>query len=270
MALSNTAVPRYYGQFRDDVIAGRIPICEEIELEMNRIDKLIDNPGVWYDEDAIEGFIAYCEEEMTLTDGGDLKLLPTFKLWAEEIFGWYYYEEQTVPVPLPNGEVVYEKRKIKHRLINEQYLIIPRSAAKTLYASLIHSYFLNVDTSTTHQIATAFTLPQAEETLTPIKTAIARAKGPLFQFLTDGSLQNTTGNKMNRQKLAPTKKGIQNFLTNSILETKPMSVDKLQTYRAKIVSLDEWLSCDIRENVLSALRQTCAKVAYYLILAISS
>ena len=270
MALSNTAVPKYYGQFRDDVIAGRIPICEEIELEMNRIDQLIDNPGVWYDEDAVEGFIAYCENEMTLTDGGDLKLLPTFKLWAEEIFGWYYYEDQSVPVPMPNGEIIYETRKILHRLINEQYLIIPRSAAKTLYASLIHSYFLNVDTSTTHQIATAFTLPQAEETLTPIKTAIARAKGPLFQFLTDGSLQNTTGSKMNRQKLASTKKGIENFLTNSILETKPMSVDKLQTYRAKIVSLDEWLSCDIRENVLSALRQTCAKVKDYLILAISS
>lgn len=270
MALSNTAVPRYYGQFRDEVIAGRIPICEEIELEMNRIDQLIDNPGVWYDEDAVEGFIAYCENEMTLTDGGDLELLPTFKLWAEEIFGWWYFEEQSIPVPRENGEIEYRTRKIKKRLVNEQYLIIPRSAAKTLYASLIHSYFLNVDTSTTHQIATAFTLPQAEETLTPIKTAIARSKGPLFKFLTDGSLQNTTGSKANRQKLASTKKGIENFLTNSIIETKPMSVDKLQTYRAKIVTLDEWLSCDIRENVFSAIRQTCAKVNDYLILAISS
>lgn len=271
MALSNTAVPYYYGLFRDDVIAGRIPINREIELEMFRIDDLIDNPKYYYDDLAVEGFIAYCNEELTLTDGSDLQLLDTFKLWAEQIFGWYYFEEEEVPVPRTDGSGVrYVVRTVKKRLTNEQFLIIARGSAKTMYASCLQSYFLNVDTSTTHQIATAHTIRQAMETLSPIKTSITRARGPYFKFLTDGSLQNTTGNKMNRPKLASTKIGIQNFLTGSYLETIPMDVDKLQTYRPKIVTIDEWLSCDVREDVLNAVEQSCAKVPDYLIVAISS
>lgn len=268
--LSNTAVPRYYGAFRDAVIRREIPICAEVEMEMRRIDALIDNPGVYYDGQAVEGFIAYCEEEMTLTDGSDLKLLDSFKLWAEQIFGWYYFEERTVPCPRPNGTIRYRRRRVKKRLTNKQFLIITRSAAKTLYASCIHSYFLNVDSSTTHQIATAFTMRQADETLSPIRTAITRARGPLFQFLTEGSLQNTTGSRANRVKLASTKKGIQNFLTDSYIETVPMSIDKLQSMRTKIATIDEWLSCDVRENVINAIEQGSAKIDDYLILAISS
>lgn len=268
--LSNTAVPRYYGAFRDAVIRREIPICAEVEMEMRRIDALIDNPGVYYDGQAVEGFIAYCEEEMTLTDGSDLKLLDSFKLWAEQIFGWYYFEERTVPCPRPNGTIRYRRRRVKKRLTNKQFLIITRSAAKTLYASFIHSYFLNVDSSTTHQIATAFTMRQADETLSPIRTAITRARGPLFQFLTEGSLQNTTGSRANRVKLASTKKGIQNFLTDSYIETVPMSIDKLQSMRTKIATIDEWLSCDVRENVINAIEQGSAKIDDYLILAISS
>ena len=269
--LSNTAVPYYYGLFRDDVIAGRIPINREIELEMFRIDDLIADPKYYYDDLAVEGFIAYCNEELTLTDGSDLQLLDTFKLWAEEIFGWWYFEEEEVPVPRADGSGVrYVVRTVKKRLTNEQFLIIARGSAKTMYASCLQSYFLNVDTSTTHQIATAHTIRQAAETLSPIKTSITRARGPFFKFLTDGSLQNTTGNKMNRPKLASTKIGIQNFLTGSYLETIPMDVDKLQTYRPKIVTIDEWLSCDVREDVLNAVEQSCAKVPDYLIVAISS
>ena len=269
--LSNTAVPRYYGEFRDDVIAGRIPICREIELEMFRIDDLIANPEIYYDEDAVEGFIAFCEEEMVLTDGSDVQMLPSFKLWAEEIFGWYYFEEEEVPVPRVDGSGIrYVVKRNKKRLTNEQFLIIGRSAAKTLYASWLQAFFLTVDTSTTHQIATAYTVRQADETLSPIKTAITRARGPYFRFLTQGSLQNTTGNQANRQKLASTKVGIQDFLTNSYLETVPMTIDKLQSIRVKIATVDEWLSCDVREDVMGALEQSCAKIPDYLIVAISS
>ncbi len=240
-------------------------------MEMHRIDDLIANPGVYYDSNAVEGFIQYCEEELTLTDGSDLHLLDSFKLWAEQIFGWYYYVERTVPVPNENGGGVhYVRKKVKKRLTNKQYLIVARGAAKTMYASCIQSYFLNIDTSTTHQIATAYTMRQADETLSPIRTSITRARGPLFQFLTEGSLQNTTGSRANRVKLASTKKGIENFLTGSRLETVPMSIDKLQSMRTKVASIDEWLSCDIRENPIGAIEQGSSKIDNYLILAISS
>lgn len=267
MALSNTAVPRYYGEFRDAVIRKEIPVCEEVSLEMNRIDELIDNPGIWYDNRAVEGFIYFCENELTLTDGEDLHLLDSFKLWAEQIFGWYYFVERSVYDP---NEKRYVKKTIKKRLIQKQYLIVARGAAKSMYAACVQAYFLNVDTSTTQQLVTAPTMRQAEATLSPIRTAIARAKGPLFQFLTEGSLQNTTGSKANRQKLAPTKKGIQNFLTNSIIEVLPMSVDKLQSRRDKIATIDEWLSGDVREDVVGAVEQGASKNDDYLILATSS
>lgn len=268
--LSNTAVPKYYGEFRNSVIRGEVPINAEIEMEMHRIDALIDNPGIWYDEKAVEGFIEYCEAELTLTDGSDVELLFTFKLWAEQIFGWYYYEERTIPKPRRNGTIRYVRRRVKKRLTNKQFLIIARGAAKTMYASFIQSYFLNIDSSTTHQIATAYTMRQADETLSPIRTAITRARGPLFKFLTEGSLQNTTGSKANRVKLASTKKGIQNFLTDSYIETVPMSVDKLQSMRTKVATIDEWLSCDVRENVVNAIEQGSSKIDDYLIVAISS
>lgn len=268
--LSNTAVPRYYGEFRDAVMRGEIPINAEIEMEMHRIDALIENPGIWYDDKAIDGFIAYCEEELTLTDGSDLKLLDSFKLWAEQIFGWYYYEERVIPKPRKNGTIRYIRRKVKKRLTNKQFLIVARGAAKTMYASCIQSFFLNIDSSTTHQIATAYTMRQAEETLSPIRTAITRARGPLFKFLTEGSLQNTTGSRAMRVKLASTKKGIQNFLTDSYIETVPMSIDKLQSMRTKIATIDEWLSCDVRENVVNAIEQGSSKIDDYLIVAISS
>lgn len=267
MALSNTAVPRYYGEFRDTVIRKEIPVCEEVSLEMNRIDELIDNKGIWYDNRAVEGFIYFCENELTLTDGEDLHLLDSFKLWAEQIFGWYYFVERSVYDP---DEKRYVKKTIKKRLIQKQYLIVARGAAKSMYAACVQAYFLNVDTSTTQQLVTAPTMRQAEATLSPIRTAIARAKGPLFQFLTEGSLQNTTGSKANRQKLAPTKKGIQNFLTNSIIEVLPMSVDKLQSRRDKIATIDEWLSGDVREDVVGAVEQGASKNDDYLILATSS
>ena len=269
--LSNTAVPIYYGQFRDDVIAGKIPINAEIEMEMNRIDRLIANPGIYYDDKAVEGFIAYCNEELTLTDGTDLELLDSFKLWAEEIFGWYYFVEQEIPVPNPDGRGVrIVKKRRKKRLTNKQYLIIARGAAKTMYASCIQSFFLNIDKSTTHQIACAYTMRQADETLSPIRTSITRARGPLFKFLTEGSLQNTTGSKANRVKLASTKKGIENFITGSRIETVPMSIDKLQSMRTKVATVDEWLSCDVREDVVGAIEQGSSKIDDYLILAISS
>ncbi len=268
--LSNTAVPRYYGAFRDAVVRGEIPVNEEIDMEMHRIDALIDDPDVWYDDDAIKGFIDYCEEELTLTDGSDVKLLDSFKLWAEQIFGWYVFEERIIPKPRPNGTVRYVRRKVKKRLTNKQFLIVARGAAKTMYASFIQSYFLNIDNSTTHQIATAYTMRQADETLSPIRTAITRARGPLFKFLTEGSLQNTTGSRANRMKLASTKKGIQNFLTDSYIEVVPMTIDKLQSMRTKIATIDEWLSCDIRENVVNAIEQGSSKIDDYLIVAISS
>ena len=270
MALSNTAVPRYYGMFRDSVVAGQIPVCEPIELQMNRIDARIADPMYYYDDKAVEGFIAYCEEELTLTDGSDLELLDSFKLWAEDIFGWYYFVEQRVPVTTDDGRIRYRRKIIKKRLCNKQFLIVARGAAKTMYASNIHSYFLNIDTSTTHQIATAFTMRQAEETLSPIRTSITRARGPLFKFLTEGSLQNTTGSRAMRVKLASTKKGIENFLTGSRIETVPMSIDKLQSMRTKIATIDEWLSCDVRENVIGAIEQGSSKIDDYLIVAISS
>ena len=267
MSLSNTAVPKYYGKFRDAVMRGEIPICEEISLEMNRIDDLIANPGIWYDDQAIQGFINYCESELTLTDGEDLHLLDSFKLWAEQIFGWYYYEDRSVYDPDVGH---YVNKRVKKRLTTKQYLIVARGAAKSMYASCIQSYFLNVDTSTTHQITTAPTMKQAEEVMSPIRTAITRSRGPLFQFLTEGSLQNTTGSKANRQKLASTKKGIENFLTGSLLEIRPMSVDKLQGLRCKVATVDEWLSGDIREDVIGALEQGASKLDDYLIVAISS
>ena len=277
MALSNTAVPKYYGRFRDAVIRGEIPVCEEISMEMNRIDALIANPGVWYDDQAILGFVAFCENELTLTDGEDLHLLDSFKLWAEQIFGWYYFVERSIYEPNPDGHGGhYVTKTIKKRLINKQYLIVARGAAKSMYASCIQNFFLNVDTSTTHQVTTAPTMPQAEEVMSPIRTAITRARGPLFQFLTEGSLQNTTGSKANRVKLASTKKGIQNFLTGSLLEVRPMSIDKLQGLRVKVATVDEWLSGDIREDVVGALEQGAAKEQGggknddYLIVAISS
>lgn len=267
MALSNTAVPKYYGKFRDAVMRGEIPICEEISLEMNRIDDLIANPGIWYDDQAIQGFINYCESELTLTDGEDLHLLDSFKLWAEQIFGWYYYEDRSVYDPDVGH---YVTKRVKKRLTTKQYLIVARGAAKSMYASCIQSYFLNVDTSTTQQITTAPTMKQAEEVMSPIRTSITRARGPLFQFLTEGSLQNTTGSKANRQKLASTKKGIENFLTGSLLEIRPMSIDKLQGLRCKVATVDEWLSGDIREDVIGALEQGASKLDDYLIVAISS
>lgn len=270
MALSNTAVPKYYGMFRDAVVQGLIPINQEIELQMNRIDALIADPMYYYDDKVVEGFIAYCEEELTLTDGSDLHLLDSFKLWAEDIFGWYYFVEQKVPVTMEDGRMRYRRKLVKKRLCNKQYLIIARGAAKTIYASFIQSYFLNIDTSTTHQIATAYTMRQADETLSPIRTSITRARGPLFKFLTEGSLQNTTGSRANRVKLASTKKGIENFLTGSQIETVPMSIDKLQSMRTKIATIDEWLSCDVRENVVGAIEQGSSKIDDYLIVAISS
>lgn len=277
MALSNTATPIYYGRFRDAVIRGEIPVCEEISMEMNRIDALIANPGVWYDDKAVNGFIKYCESELTLTNGDDLFLLDSFKLWAEEIFGWYYYIERSIYVPdKDNHGGHYEKKIIRKRLINKQYLIIARGAAKSMYASCIQNYFLNVDTSTSHQITTAPTMAQAEEVMSPFRTAITRARGPLYQFLTEGSLQNTTGSKANRVKLASTKKGIQNFLTGSLLEVRPMSIDKLQGLRVKVATVDEWLSGDVREDVVETLEQGAAKEQGggqnddYLIVAISS
>ena len=271
MALSNTATPKYYGMFRDAVIRGDIPVNEEVSMEMNRIDALIKNPGVWYDDQAIQGFINYCEKELTLTDGEDLHLLDSFKLWAEQIFGWYYFVERSVYEPNPDGHGGrYVTKRIKKRLINRQYLIVGRGAAKTMYASCIQSYFLNIDTSTTQQSTTAPTVRQADEVLSPIRTSIARSRGPLFKFLTDGSLQNTTGSKADRVKLASTKKGIQNFLTNSLLEIVPMSVDKYQGRRDKIVTIDEWLSGDVREDVVGAAAQGASKNEDYLIIAISS
>ena len=271
MALSNTAVPIYYGQFRDAVIRGEIPVNREIAMEMSRIDDLIANPGVYYDDEAVEGFVAYCENELTLTDGADLQLLDTFKLWAEEIFGWYYFTQRSVYQPNPDGHGGHNVTKtIKRRLVNKQYLIVARGAAKSMYASCLQSYFLNVDTSTTHQITTAPTMKQAEEVLSPIRTSITRARGPLFKFLTEGSLQNTTGSKANRMKLSPTKKGVENFLTGSLLEIRPMSISKLQGLRTKIATVDEWLSGDIREDVVGAIEQGASKVDDYLIVAISS
>ena len=272
MSLSNTATPIYYGRFRNAVINGQIPVCREISMEMNRIDSLIKNPGIYYDPDAINGFIRYCENELTLTDGSDLVLLDSFKLWAEQIFGWYYFVERSVFVPSsPNGaDGHYEKRYIKKRLTNKQYLIVARGAAKSMYASCIQSYFHNVDTTTTHQVVTAPTMKQSDETMSPYRTAITRARGPLFKFLTDGSLQNTTGSKANRVKLASTKKGIENFLTGSLVEVRPMRIDKLQGLRCKIATIDDWLSGDIREDVVGAIEQGASKVDDYLIVATSS
>lgn len=267
MSLSNTATPKYYGRFREQVIRGEIPICKEIEMEMNRIDDLIANPGIWYDDQAIQGFINYCENELTLTDGEDLHLLDSFKLWAEQIFGWYYFVERSV---YDYDEGRYVTKRIKKRLVNKQYLIVARGAAKSMYAACIQSYFLNVDTSTTHQITTAPTMKQSEEVLAPIRTAITRSRGPLFKFLTEGSLQNTTGSRANRQKLAATKKGIENFLTGSLLEIRPMSIDKLQGLNSRINTVDEWLSGDVREDVIGALEQGASKNDDYLIVAISS
>lgn len=277
MALSNTAVPKYYGRFRDAVMRGEIPICKEIEMEMNRIDDLIANPGVWYDDEAIDGFIEFCENELTLTNGEDLHLLDSFKLWAEQIFGWYYFVERSIYEPSPNGHGGhYVNKVIKKRLITKQYLIVARGAAKSMYASCIQNYFLNVDGSTSHQVTTAPTMAQADEVMSPIRTAITRSRGPLYKFLTEGSLQNTTGSKADRVKLASTKKGIQNFITGSLLEVRPMSIDKLQGLRVKVATVDEWLSGDIREDVVGALEQGASKEQGggsnddYLIVAISS
>ena len=277
MALSNTAVPKYYGQFREAVLRGEIPVCREISMEMNRIDALIDDPNYYYDDLAVEGFISFCENELTLTDGSDLHLLDSFKLWAESIFGWYYFVERSIYEPNPNGHGGhYVNKLVKKRLIKKQYLIVARGAAKSMYASCIQNYFLNVDTSTTHQVVTAPTMKQAEEVMSPIRTSITRSKGPLFKFLTEGSLQNTTGSRANRVKLAATKKGVENFLTGSLLEVRPMSIDKLQGLRVKVATIDEWLSGDVRENPIDALEQGAAKEQSdsanndYLILAISS
>lgn len=277
MALSNTATPKYYGMFRDAVIRGEIPVCETISMEMNRIDALIANPGIWYDDEAIAGFVDYCENELTLTNGEDVKLLDSFKLWAEQIFGWYYFVERSVYVPSKdNHGGRYVNKRIKKRLITKQYLIVARGAAKSMYASFLQSFFLNADTSTTYQVTTAPTMMQAEEVLSPMRTSITRARGPLFKFLTEGSLQNTTGSKANRVKLASTKKGIENFLTGSLLQIRPMTVDKLQGLRVKLATVDEWLSGDIRENVIETLEQGAAKeqgtsgANDYIIVAISS
>jgi phage terminase large subunit-like protein len=271
MALSNTATPKYYGEFRDAVIRGDIPVNREISMEMNRIDELIANPGIYYDDEAIDGWIRYCENELTLTDGEDVHMLDSFKLWGEQVFGWYYFVERSVYVPSKNGRGGhYVKRSIKKRLINKQYLIVGRGAAKSMYASFIQNYFLNIDTSTTHQITTAPTMKQAEEVMSPIRTAITRSKGPFLKFMTNGSLQNTTGNKANRPQLASTKKGIQNFLTGSLLEVRPMSIDKLQGMRCKIATVDEWLSGDVREDVIGSIEQGASKNDDWLIIAISS
>lgn len=271
MELSNVKTPRYYSEFRQDVLSGKIPVCKEISLEMNRIDLLVANPGIYYDEDAVEGFVSFCESELTLTDGADLNLLETFKLWAEQLFGWYYFVERSVYEPDESDHGGHYVRKmIKKRLINKQYLIVARGAAKSMYGSCIQNYFLNVDTSTTHQITTAPTMKQADEVMSPIRTAIIRSRGPLFSFLTEGSLQNTTGSKVNRMKLASTKKGIENFLTGSLLEVRPMSIDKLQGLRPKIATVDEWLSGDIREDVVGAIEQGASKLDDYLIVAMSS
>ncbi len=270
MSLSNTAVPIYYGQFRDAVLRGEIPVNEEISMEMNRIDWLISNPGVYYDDKAVEGWIRFCENEMTLTDGGDLQLLDSFKLWGEQVFGWYYYVERSIPEVQPNGTLIHKTKMVKKRLINKQYLIVGRGASKSLYDSCIQTYFLNMDTSTTHQITTAPTMRQADEVMSPIRTAITRSKGPLFKFLTLGSLQNTTGSKANRAKLASTKKGIENFLTGSLIEVRPMSIAKLQGLRCKYATVDEWLSGDIREDVIGAIEQGASKLDNYLIIATSS
>lgn len=277
MSLSNTATPKYYGQFRDAVIRGEIPVCKEVSMEMNRIDALIRNPGVYYDDKAVEGWIKYCENELTLTDGSDLKLLDSFKLWGEQLFGWYYFIERSVYVPNETGRGGhYETKYIKKRLIKKQFLIVGRGAAKSMYASTIQSFFLNIDTKTTHQVTTAPTMAQADEVMSPIRTSIVRARGPYFKFLTEGSLQNTTGSKANRVKLASTKKGIQNFLTGSLLEVRPMSISKLQGLRCKVATVDEWLSGDIREDVIGTLEQGAAKEQSggddddYVIVAISS
>lgn len=271
MGLSNTAVPKYYGAFRDAVIRGDIPVCREISMEMNRIDSLIDNPGVYYDEHAIDGYIKFCEAELTLTDGSPLYLLDTFKLWAEQVFGWYYFVDKSVFMPDPEGGPGhYERRRVKKRLINKQYLIVGRGAAKSMYGYTMHAFFQNIDTSTTVQLATAPTMRQAEEVMMPYRTAITRARGPLFQFLTEGSIQNTTGSKANRVKLASTKRGIENFLTGSLLEVRPMSIDKLQGRRDKVATIDEWLSGDVREDVVGAVEQGSSKVDDYLIVAMSS
>lgn len=271
MALSNRAVPYYYGQFREAVLRGDIPVNREIAMEMNRIDELIDNPNVYYDDQSVNGFILFCENELTLTDGGDLHLLPTFKLWAEQIFGWYYFVERSVYEPSEgNHGGRYVQKTIRKRLVTKQYLIVARGAAKSMYGECIQAYFLNVDTSTTHQITTAPTMKQAEEIMSPLRTAITRARGPLFKFLTEGSLQNTTGSRANRVKLASTKKGIENFLTGSILEIRPMSINKLQGLRPKVSTIDEWLSGDIREDIVGAVEQGASKLDDYLIVAISS
>ena len=271
MVLSNTAVPKYYGQFREAVVRGDIAVNEFISLEMNRIDANIANPGIYYDDEAVEGFIKYCENESTLTDGRDLTLLDSFKLWAEQLYGWYYFEERSVYEPNPDGHGgKYVTKSFKRRLINRQFIILARGGAKSMYASFVQSYHLNVDTSTTLQVATAPTMRQAEEVLSPIRTAITRAKGPLFKFLTEGSLQNTTGSRANRVKLASTKKGIENFLTGSMVEIRPMTVDKLQGLRNKITTIDEWLSGDIREDVFGAIEQGASKIPDYVIVAISS
>ena len=271
MALSNTATPKYYGEFRSAVLRGEIPVCETISMEMNRIDGFIRNPGIYYDDQAVEGWIKFCESELTLTDGGDLHLLDTFKLWGEQVYGWYYFVEKSIYEPYknkPGGR--YVKKTVKKRLINKQYLIVARGAAKTVYGECHQAYGLTVDTSTTHQVTTAPTMKQAEEILSPFRTAIARARGPLFQFLTEGSIQNTTGSKADRVKLASTKKGIENFLTNSLLEVRPMSITKLQGLQNKYSTVDEWLSGDIREDVIGALEQGASKVDDYLIIAMSS
>lgn len=267
MSLSNTATPKYYGQFRDAVMRGEIPVCKEISMEMNRIDDLIANPGIYYDDRAVEGWVAFCNNELTLTDGSDLHLLDTFKLWGEQIFGWYYFVERSIYDP---DEGRYIRKMVKKRLTNKQYLIVARGAAKSMYASTIQNYFLNVDSSTTHQITTAPTMKQSDEVLSPIRTAITRSRGPLFAFLTEGSIQNTTGSKANRCKLASTKKGIENFLTGSLLESRPMSIDKLQGLRPRISTVDEWLSGDIREDVVGAIEQGASKMDDYLIIATSS
>ena len=277
MALSNTATPRYYGEFREKVLRGEIPVCREISMEMNRIDALIANPGIYYDDKAIDGFIEYCENELTLSNGEDLFLLDTFKLWAEQVFGWYYFVERPIYIPAKNGRPSrYVRRRIKKRLINTQYLIVARGAAKSMYASIIQNYFLNVDTTTTYQVTTAPTMKQADEVLSPIRTAIARSRGPLYKFLTEGSINNTSGSKANKVKLAATKKGVQNFLTNSMLDVRPMSIEALQGLRIKCATVDEWLSCDIREDPIETLAQGAAKEQGsaenndWLIIAISS
>jgi phage terminase large subunit-like protein len=271
MSLSNTATPKYYGQFRNDVISGKIPVCKTVSMEMNRIDALIANPGIYYDSNAVEGWIRYCENELTLTDGSDLNLLDSFKLWGEEVFGWYYFVERSVYEPNTDGHGGhYVRKNVKKRLVNKQYLILGRGGAKSIYDSCVQSYSQNVDTSTTHQITTAPTMKQADEVMSPIRTAITISRGPLFKFLTEGSLQNTTGSRANRVKLASTKKGIENFLTGSIIEVRPMSIDKLQGLRCKIATVDEWLSGDVREDVIGAIEQGASKVDDYLIIATSS